>query len=92
MAHDTDPANLSIDTEHDCHTIRHNATRYQQATLATLSGDTLTDPVHYIQRHAHGSRLTGMARHSTAHRHGHTHGGKESIFYREAGRHDRGDP
>ena len=51
MAHDTSPANLISKAKPDYQRYRTNATRYQQATLATRS-DTLADPTLYTTPHA----------------------------------------
>ena len=49
MASNTDPANLIIDTEHDCQASSTNATRYRLDPANDTSNatrcDTLADPV-----------------------------------------------
>jgi hypothetical protein len=79
MASNTDPANLIIDTEHDCQRSTTNATRYRldPANDTGKPHDPTRSPIHrhYIQRytlHAHGYSMA----HDTHGRHDRQAGGR----------------
>jgi hypothetical protein len=93
MAHDTRSANLISQRNTDCHAFATIAIHYR------LDPVTQCHTRHTIRPHdpvtlynAARSRLTALDYDMTHRQAGRTHGGKESLFIWEAGRHDRGDP
>jgi hypothetical protein len=95
MASNTDPANLIITLDPAFHASRTNATRYRidpanatgDATRSHPDGDTLTDTT---TPRAHGTAWHWYIAQRTAQ--AGRHGGKESLFLWETGRHDRAAP
>jgi hypothetical protein len=92
MASDTDPANLISKAKPDCQRSGTNATRSTRYHVTHTASQTMTRSQRHSQPATQASHDTqpasySMAGHSTAHRQAGPQPGKESIFYREAGRH-----